>query len=317
MTTTDFMLNLMTQLKDKNLSDKSIELYLKYLIRLNEKEPFKNLSFLKDKEKIMKIIDTYSDNTKKTIFSAIVSILSIYKDTPIYKSTYNFYYDKMMNKAIDMKNSIDTNEKTKTQKDNWINWNDILEIRNKMLEAVNVFIDNKTISTSQFNLLLDLLILSLYTLVAPRRNEYMDMYLINEYKDGLDENKNYLDFSNKQFVFLTYKTSKKYGVQKVDIPDDLFNIIKMYLKHHPLNPSKGKFKFPKNTEIKFLVYNDGSNFNSNNAITRILNKIFNKKIGSSMLRHIYLSSKYDISEMQEDAENMGHSLEQQKEYLKR
>jgi hypothetical protein len=51
------MLNLMTQLKDKNLSDKSIELYLKYLIRLNEKEPFKNLSFLKDKEKIMKIID--------------------------------------------------------------------------------------------------------------------------------------------------------------------------------------------------------------------------------------------------------------------
>ena len=53
-----------------------------------------------------------------------------------------------------------------------------------------------------------------------------------------------------------------------------------------------------------------------NGITRILNKIFGKKVGSSMLRHIYLSSKYNITEMKEDADAMGHSTKEQKDYLK-
>jgi hypothetical protein len=44
--------------------------------------------------------------------------------------------------------------------------------------------------------------------------------------------------------------------------------------------------------------------------------VFGKQIGSSMLRHIYLSSKYDIDEMKKDADAMGHSLGVQKEYMK-
>jgi len=35
-----------------------------------------------------------------------------------------------------------------------------------------------------------------------------------------------------------------------------------------------------------------------------------------MLRHIFLSDKYDIDEMKKDAEAMGHSLEEQKKYMK-
>jgi hypothetical protein len=35
-----------------------------------------------------------------------------------------------------------------------------------------------------------------------------------------------------------------------------------------------------------------------------------------MLRHIYLSSKYDVEEMNEDSEKMGHSSSMQKEYMK-
>lgn len=60
-------------------------------------------------------------------------------------------------------------------------------------------------------------------------------------------------------------------------------------------------------------------FSSVNSITRILNKVFGKKVGSSMLRHIYLSSKYgNVSkEMKEDAKIMGHSTEVQKNtYIK-
>jgi hypothetical protein len=35
-----------------------------------------------------------------------------------------------------------------------------------------------------------------------------------------------------------------------------------------------------------------------------------------MLRHIFLSTKYDIKEMEKDANAMGHSVEEQKKYMK-
>jgi hypothetical protein len=35
-----------------------------------------------------------------------------------------------------------------------------------------------------------------------------------------------------------------------------------------------------------------------------------------MLRHIFLSDKYDVSEMKEDAEAMGHSMAEQRNYLR-
>ena len=51
---------------------------------------------------------------------------------------------------------------------------------------------------------------------------------------------------------------------------------------------------------------------------RILNKVFGRKVSSSMLRHSYLSSKYaKINEEQkEDADAMGHSTGMQKDYIK-
>jgi hypothetical protein len=70
------------------------------------------------------------------------------------------------------------------------------------------------------------------------------------------------------------------------------------------------------SSIPFLVGADGTPITADNSITRVLNKIFGKNIGSSMLRHIYLSSKYDINSMKADADGMAHSVSQQKEYLK-
>jgi hypothetical protein len=46
-----------------------------------------------------------------------------------------------------------------------------------------------------------------------------------------------------------------------------------------------------------------------NALTKKLNNIFEKKVGSSMLRKMYLTNKYSkvMEEMKEDAENMATS----------
>jgi hypothetical protein len=69
---------------------------------------------------------------------------------------------------------------------------------------------------------------------------------------------------------------------------------------------------------QFLVHYDGSPFIAINSITRVLNRIFGKNVGSSMLRHIYLSSKYgDVkNEQAKDSKAMSHSIGMQKDYIK-
>jgi len=140
------------------------------------------------------------------------------------------------------------------------------------------------------------------------------MYVVGKWNDKMDTNKNYLDMATKKMVFNKYKTAKKYGQQIVDLSGNerLMVAINQYLKHHPLN----KTKITKNTEFRFLTYEDGSPLTAVNSITRILNKCLGKKIGSSMLRHIFLSNKYDIKDMKDTAEEMGHSVNEALKYAK-
>ena len=46
-------------------------------------------------------------------------------------------------------------------------------------------------------------------------------------------------------------------------------------------------------------------------ITRLLNKIFGKSVGSSLLRNMYLSNKYSniVEDLKNDVKDMGTSLE--------
>jgi hypothetical protein len=83
------------------------------------------------------------------------------------------------------------------------------------------------------------------------------------------------------------------------------NVIKQYIKHHPLNKELKK----KKGIINFLVKYNGDPYITANSITRILNKVFDKKISVSMLRAIYLTDKYkDLNKEKEaDAKAMGTS----------
>jgi integrase len=140
------------------------------------------------------------------------------------------------------------------------------------------------------------------------------MFVVGKWNKDMDTNKNYLDMATKRFIFNKYKTQKKYGQQVVDLSDNekMWTAITDYLKHTPLH----KGKITKSTEFRFLCYEDGSPLTSVNAITRILNKCLGKKIGTSMLRHIFLSDKYDIKDMNETAEAMGHSVNEALKYAK-
>ena len=321
MKVTEFMLNLMKQIVEhRKVTESTATAYIKTLYMLNDKEPFKTLTFLKKTDELEKKIAEYAETTQRSIFTSITSVLSIVKDKPTFKKTYAHYYERMMGKAKDLKSDTDDAKKTEKQKDAWIEWKDVEAKLKELHTKVAEFGSAKTLTSAQYETLLKYVILALYTYHQPRRNQdYMDMYVATKWTAESPKDKNYLVMSGKtpqKFVFNKFKTQKTYGQQVIPIENTaekpLADCIATYLKHHPL--VKGNKS--KTAEYKFLVNYDGTPLSSVNAITRILNKIFSKKIGSSMLRHIYLSSKYDIGDMEKDATAMGHSLEEQRKYLK-
>lgn len=308
-TVSEFMLNLHKRLVDeKKLADSTATQYIQMLRKLNADVPFNNFTFLKSKELLVERIGEYNESTQKTYYSVIVSVLSFVKDKSSYKSTYNYYYEKMMGKMKEH-NEKDSSEKSDTQKKNWLSWSEIRSKFDALKKQVDEFKTSKLISNSNYDTLLSCVILGLYVCIPPRRNQdYQDLYVVKKLTEKNEKDKNYYDVSKQQFVFHKYKTAKTYGTQVIELSDspELIEVLKTYLKFHP----------SKKGEYRFLVFHDGTPLTAVNAITRILNRVFGKNIGSSMLRHIYLSDKYDISAMKKDSEAMGHSVSQQKEYMK-
>jgi len=297
---TPFMMELHKQLKEKrNIADSTASQYLRTLYSLNSELPFKNLAWLKNTASVEIKLENYAESTQKSMISVIVSVLSLYKEGS-YKKIYLYWYNRMMGN----REEIDSSKKTDKQAQNWLNW-DIIKAHEKRLEEEALASKG---GPSGWNTILSYMVLSLYTKFSPRRNQdYQYMLVVKNPKQAKSTNENYYVIDTNEFIFNKYKTSKTYGEQKFEVPDDLAQVIKLYLKAHP-NTKKGAYQF--------LVNFDGSPLQSINAITRILNKIFGKKIGVSMLRHIFLSNMLNIDEMKQTADEMGHSLNMQREYVK-
>ena len=309
----DFKEQLTELLKKRNLSDSSVNLYVRNLERLNNNKPLKNISFLSKIDEIKNKLTDYKDNTRRAFLISIVSSLNALKGSnKRLEKLYKTYYD-MMNDINKYLREQPTEKKSESQENNWIDWNEVKDKYNEIIEKVPI--DKKELSDKEYQHLLDAVILSLYIELPPRRNQdYSKMNIVKSITDKTSKDKNYLDLDKKQFVFNVYKTSKKYGEQVVNIPDKHYDLILTYLKYHPI--IRGKIN--KKTEAPFLVKYDGTPLDKINSITRVLNRIFKKNIGSSMLRHIYLSGKYDgvLDEQKKDAELMGHSTNQQRDYIK-
>jgi integrase len=250
----------------------------------------------------------YSESTQKSTLGTIVAVLTDLKDKSTYKALYNFYYERMSS-ASKIAREADTTEKSDKQEMNWIKWDDVLAKRKELEDKLPT---NKTklLTVTTWNNMLSYLLLSLYTMLPPRRNlDYQNLYVVKKWNDKMEDTRNYYDLSTHKLIFNKYKTSKAHGKQEIDVPKELQGVLAHYLQFHPER---------KKPEFKLLVNVDGTGFSSINSITRILNKIFDKNIGSTMLRHIYLSDKYkmDMSEMKKDADAMGHNLSTQREYIK-
>ena len=311
MSSTEFMMNLHQQLKtEKNVAESTADAYLRSLQILNGKKPFKSLAFLKNTDKIVDFLKGYADNTQKALLATITSVLSMFKEKTPYKKAYQFYYERMMGKVDDMrKDETKPTEKSEKQKENWLSWEQVNKIKNEMADEVQKSVKKRSLTEDEFSHLLHYVILSLYTDTQPRRNQdYTDMVVVKKWKDDLPKEKNYYDLKTNRFIFNKYKTAKTYGQQIIELPDALKETLKYYIKRHPLK---------KENDYPLLVYPSGSPLEQTNSITRILNKIFGKKVGSSLLRHIFITDKYGgtLNEQIKDSSAMAHNLNQQRSYI--
>jgi hypothetical protein len=228
-----------------------------------------------------------------------------------------------MSKSEQINKDVNPNDLTETQEKNWMSWKQVEDKYKELEKVVDDFYKQKTINENQYNTLLGYVILSLYIHQAPRRNkDYQIMKLVTNYKAEMPKEFNYLDLTKKEFIFNSYKTSSKYGTQVIKISDDLWNALVKYFKHHKLVSfrTNGNVGLKENDDGDwFLIYKNDKPLDKVNSITRILNKIFDKAIGSSMLRHIFLTDKYGdtLQKAEKDAKEMAHSSSMQKDYIKK
>ena len=298
--------------KERKLQPGSIKLYISNLKRLNDGNDIIDIKFLEDIKSILSKIEKNKKTTQRNYFITICSVL---KHIPKYEDLYKQYYELLTSFNAKLKDNTD---KSASQIENWINQEQVLEVYNSVKDKALKVIKDGIKTKQQYDLLLDWLVLSLYTLIPPRRLLDYQLMLILPYKikkgTVLNNDFNYLDLKNHKFIFNNYKTAKSYHSVEIEIPDDLFQVISIYLKHFQHKKLIGK-------EPIYLLCNFyGENLSQPNMITKILNNIFQKKISVSMLRNIYLTCKYSAQEkeMNKDAKMMSTSTEVMKNnYIKK
>jgi len=258
-----------------------------------------NIKDLEDVQLIKAKIEDKSPNTQKNYYAAIVALLRQSDDKVLLDT-----YISLMNSKIE--ETKPTNKYNEKQKAALLSMKEIESIRDSLLTGITNFKNRLG-----YNLLLDHMILSLYTMQPPRRNEFFNMRITHDMAK-IDEEHNWLVWSPKRkfFVYQDYKTAKTYGQEMQAISKKLESVIRQYLE------ARDNIALPGNDH--FLVKYGNLNFENSNDITRRLNKVLGKKIGASMIRHIYLSEKYGktLKSMEDDAVAMGHSTSQQREYIK-
>jgi len=326
----DFTELLIAKLKERGIADSSIALYVRNLEKLNDNKSLNNLNFLKKYPTIIEKLKAYKPNTQRGFLISIVSSLTSFKGEKGIDKLLKRYYETMIALTKNINSTAHNGEKTETQSSNWEDWKQVQNTWGQLKTSALSNISSP-ITEGEYNKLLDLVVLSLYVLIPPRRNsDYNNMKVVSQYTPEVADalsGSNILDWSNKRFIFRRYKTSKKYGEVVIEIPPELSQILSVYfdkkgiLRHlQPATKSKGKASKATAPVVvePFLTFWNDKPFVIN-SITRILNRIFGKKIGSSMLRHIFTTNKFgkQLEEQKEIAEQMGHSVaEMNQTYIK-
>jgi len=281
--------------KRSTLSKSSINTYASILKNLYKKvfdDTDYNLNKFEKPEPVLEYLKDMPPNKRKTILSALVVI-----------TNEKAYRDLMMEDVRDYNKEIDTQTKTETQKENWINGDGIQDIYNELKTNADALYKKKSLTPSDLQQIQNYIILSVLSgiYVPPRRSkDFVDFKIKN-----IDKTKdNYLD--KNKMIFNSYKTAKTYGQQSVEIPKELKSILTKWIK---INPTE------------YFLFDQNMNQLSSVKLNQRMNKIFGKKISVNAMRHSFLTDKYsktseESKKLAADMSAMGSSKNMADTYIK-
>jgi len=302
-----------------NLKESSIKTYINNLNKLAKELGIKkinNLIFLQNGGNVMRTIKKKKEGTQKTYLASIVVIL---KAIDAKKNLIDFYTEHMNELMEKYNTQLNKKEKTESQAENWIELPELKkEIEKQGKEITRMRLWNKSkLTPAEYDQIQRYVAGALYVISdenPPLRSDYADMKLIcsNDYsklsKEELKENY-IVDVSsrNKFFHLGDYKTNKTYGIKKIKVSKKLNNILNKWFKIN---------------ESGYLLVNNRKKPMTNNSLSKYINKVFEgtgKKIGLSLIRHIYISHHFkDIDDKKKEvSEKMLHSQSMQDDYIKK
>ena len=303
----------------RNIKPKSLKAYMISLRKIYEAIDDKGLDFddmkwLKGKyyDEVIEFLETMKLPTRKNYISAIIVALSVH---PVENKTIlTKYRNHLDGIATEYNNIINSQEKSEKLSKNWTTMEELKKVVSKLKRDIRERgIEKKeTWNNKEMELYQKYLVGSLYTDMAPVRNDYanMDVIKFKDYDKLKNKNKNYLVLvgNKKRFLSLgAYKTSDVYGVKTIQINPIINKIITKWLQHN---------------KTGFFLINKQKKALSENSLTKLLNKIFEstgKSISSTIIRHIYLTQLYGKvnKEKEETANAMMHSVSTQNDYIKK
>jgi hypothetical protein len=261
------------------------------------------LEWLNSAGDVMDFINKYLANKSKSYRATLLGCLFKITGNPIYQI-------EMLKIAKERDSEQKDQKKSETQAENWMSYDEVqavVEDYRKRTKALITSGQKQQLDPQQLQAVQEYIILALTTgvYIPPRRStDWTEFYLRNvDTRKSATKTYNYA--KGNKLYFNIYKTAGTYGDQTIEMPNALKLLLNKWKKINPHDT--------------LLIQTDGSKM-SNVRLTQILNKIFQKNVSTSMLRHIYLTHHMGhlpkIREMEELAEKMGHSVSIQAKYIK-
>ena len=208
-------------------------------------------------------------------------------------------YKKLSEEATDLNKEIvknaDNQELSEDRKLNYVSYEDLIKVREERKKLWKLNPENNKLNQQY-------LILALYTMQPPLRQDYKDMQIVEE--RPAEDDKNYLwKKANKYVIVLNKdKVYKTYGRAEIPLSTELSSIIDDSLAMFP-------------REYILSTLRDGNKELGKQNFERIVNEIFSpKKVSVDILRsayisHMYADPNFSRNQKKELAELMRHSIE--------
>jgi len=292
------------------LKTNTVKQYVNNLNKLKKIFDSDDYDFLDKPENVMDKLSDLHYLSQRNMLNSIIVLLSALNHDQKYDDLMEEYgkkRDELNDKYSDEQKSGIISDK---QSKNFATIEDVFEMINKMSDDLkSIKKKNKDDITKKENQLLQAFTLFNIYARMPFRNDVAGMEAINQaaYKKLSDSEKkenNYLVVPSKgnlYFVLNKYKTSKKY--EELDLPIEdktLRKILRYYLK---INGMGILFKTSTGKPLTRIELSK--------TLIKYSQKYMNKSISTTLLRKIYLSSKYGNmkKELEKDNKVMGHSKE--------